>query len=195
MDLPEPMGTAALAAARSSACVSSEQPCVLPEFDALYEEHFAAVWRLLQAMGVMSASLDDAVQDVFIVVHRRYAEFDHRHKLRTWLFEIAFRVAHEYRRKYARAATLVPLDDELPCTGQTPVELAEQSDRLRLVHQLLDQLSEDKRLVLVLSDLEGMTAPEVAELTRTPLNTVYTRLRRARAEFSECLAQHHRSQK
>lgn len=167
-----------------------------PELDAIYLAHARFVWRVLRGMGIGETHVPDAVQDVFIVVHRRYAEFDHRHKLRTWLFEIAFRVAHEYRRKHARAAALVPLDDDvLPCPDQSPVEVAEQSDRLRLVHKLLDQLSEDKRLVLVLSDLEGMTAPEVAELTRTPLNTVYTRLRRARAEFSECLAQHQRSQK
>jgi RNA polymerase sigma-70 factor (ECF subfamily) len=48
---------------------------------------------------------------------------------------------------------------------------------------VLDELDDDKRITLLLADLEGCSAPEIAELTQTPVNTVYTRLRRARAAF------------
>src|SRR5687768_16828236 len=68
-------------------------------FRALYAEHAGFLFRVLRGMGVAEASVEDAAQDVFIVVHRRLPEFDGRHKLRTWLFEIAFRTACNYRRK------------------------------------------------------------------------------------------------
>jgi RNA polymerase sigma-70 factor (ECF subfamily) len=58
----------------------------------------------------------------------------------------------------------------------------------RALHAALDRLDDDKRLVLVLADIEELTAPEIAELTGTPLNTVYTRLRRARIEFNAAMA-------
>jgi RNA polymerase sigma-70 factor (ECF subfamily) len=161
----------------------------------VYAENARFVWRALRGMGVRDAEIGDAVQDVFIVVHRRYQEFDHRFKVRTWLFEIAYRVARDYRRKYARTRAVVPFEDNHGVSERNPADHAEQNDRIRLLHWLLDQLDEDKRAILVLTEFEGLTAPEVSELTGTPLNTVYTRLRRARNEFNEALARHERSQK
>jgi RNA polymerase sigma-70 factor (ECF subfamily) len=59
----------------------------------------------------------------------------------------------------------------------------------------LDRLAEDKRMVLLLVEVEGMTAPEVAEALQLPLNTVYSRLRRARREFSAAFEADRRRQR
>jgi RNA polymerase sigma-70 factor (ECF subfamily) len=157
-------------------------------FDALYVEHARFVFRVLRGMGIRDAHLDDAVQDVFVVVHRRLPEFDGRYSHKTWLFEITFRIACDYRRAQKRAQVQAVLPDDLSDRAPNPAEVSEQQERLRIVSAALDRLADDKRATLVLADIEGMTAPEIATLTQLPLNTVYTRLRRARAEFSAALA-------
>ena len=72
------------------------------DFTAVYEEHFAFVWRSMRRLGVPDRLLDDAAQDVFIVVHRRLGEFEGRSTLKSWLFAIARRVAHDHRRRVGR---------------------------------------------------------------------------------------------
>src|SRR5690349_19842165 len=59
-------------------------------FDRVYADHAAFVWRVLRGMGVSEPIVEDAMQDVFMVVHRRLAEFDGLGSIKTWLFQIAF---------------------------------------------------------------------------------------------------------
>lgn len=167
-----------------------------PALHAVYEKHAAFVWRVLRGLGVHEASVPDAVQDVFIVAHRRYSEFDHGCKVSTWLFAIAYRVASDYRRKHARASRLFsPQEGEVQAADDHPDEQAQRNEEVRFLTELLDKLDEDKRAVLVLSEIEGMTGPEIAEATNEQLSTVYSRLRRARTEFSRLVAAHERRRK
>ena len=159
-----------------------------PVFDAVYSDHAAFIWRVLRGMGVSEALVEDAVQDVFVVVHRRLAEFDGLGSIKTWLFQIAYRTACAYRRKLRRAGDHEPFDDRLEARTRTPAEEVERRETLSLVGDLLDGLDDEKRAVLVLADIEEMTAPEIAVVTGAPLNTVYTRLRRARLELSRALS-------
>ena len=73
-----------------------------PTSAAVYEAHFRYVWRCLRSLGVHDAHLDDALQDVFVVVQRRLAEFDGSAQLRTWLYAIALRIARKYRERLRR---------------------------------------------------------------------------------------------
>jgi RNA polymerase sigma-70 factor (ECF subfamily) len=153
-------------------------------FDDVYAEQAGFVFRLLRGMGVPDAQVDDALQDVFVVVHRRLPEFDGRARISTWLFQIAVRVAASHRRGTRRAREHAELSEELAGTERSPLEQVESAESLRRLEALLDQLDDDKRLALVLAEIEELSAPEIAELTQTPLNTVYTRIRRARASFA-----------
>jgi RNA polymerase sigma-70 factor (ECF subfamily) len=157
-------------------------------FDAAYREHAAFVWRVLRGMGIREPAVEDAVQDVFVVVHRRLPEFDGRCSIKTWLFEIAYRVACDYRRKHKRARGHEPLPEELRDAAPGPADAAEQRQALQTLADALDALSDEQRIVLVLTEIEGLTAPEIASVTGTGLNTVYTRLRRARAAVEQRLA-------
>ena len=162
----------------------------LPSFEALYEEHFDFVWRSLRRLGIPAVHIDDAVQDVFLVVHRRLGEFEGRSTVKTWLFGIALRVASVHRRAAARRPT-EPLTEEpadaAPAAAET---LSEAREAARLVHQLLECLDEDRRAVFVLSELEQMTAPEISAALGVNLNTVYSRLRLARRDFDAALSRH-----
>jgi RNA polymerase sigma-70 factor (ECF subfamily) len=122
-----------------------------------------------------------------MVVHRRLAEFDGLGSLKTWLFQIAFRTACAYRRKLRRAGEHEPFEDRVESGASSPADDAEHRETLSIVGRLLDGLDDDKRAVLVLADIEEMTAPEIAVVMGTPLNTVYSRLRRARSELNQAL--------
>jgi RNA polymerase sigma-70 factor, ECF subfamily len=163
-----------------------------PDFAAVYETYFDFVWRSLRRLGVPESGLDDAAQDVFLVVHRRLAEFEARSTLKTWLFGIVLRVVSTHRRTAARRPT-VPLGDE-PAAAPTraPEELTDASRAAALVRELLETLDEDRRAVFVLTELEEMTAPEISAALGVNLNTVYSRLRAARRDFDAALARHRR---
>lgn len=153
-----------------------------PDFAAVYREHHGFVWRTLRHLGVDPGRVDDALQDTFMVVHTRLGEFEGRAALRTWLFEIARRVAARYRRTAAREAPRLCVLDEVP--GPTRIddtlELAEAAEILRV---FLDELDRDKSVVFILSELEQWRAPEIAEALELNLNTVYARLRAARKQL------------
>jgi RNA polymerase sigma-70 factor, ECF subfamily len=157
-------------------------------FDSVYARHFRAIWRTLRRLGVRDAQLDDAAQDVFIVVYRKLAEFDGR-SLRGWLYAIALRVASDYRRDAARRSSLA-LGDLVADAALGPARITERNESIALLHTLLDQLDVAKRTVFVLGELEQLSAPEIAEALGVNLNTVYARLRAARIQFDAALTRH-----
>lgn len=158
-------------------------------FDRVYDRWFDFVWRSVRRLGVPDASVDDAVQDVFVVVHRRLGDFEGRSTIKTWLFGIAMRVAKDHRRSASRRRPTEPLRESLvdaPCG--CPMERAAQNEAVRLLHALLEQLDDEKRAVFVMAELEQMSVPEIAETLDVNLNTVYSRLRAARAAFEKAVA-------
>ncbi|WP_437633956.1 RNA polymerase sigma factor [Sorangium sp. So ce854] len=164
---------------------------VTPEFEAIYERYFDFVWRNVRRLGVPDCHADDAVQEVFLVVHRKLPAFEPRSTVRAWLSGIVARVARDHRRAYARKSPLAraldpPLDpDEVESGAAGCDEALAQAQATRLLHALLEELDDSKRAVFVLAELEQMTAPEIAEATGANVNTVYARLRAARKEFEQ----------
>jgi len=151
---------------------------------ALYREHFQFIWRSLRRLGVRESSVDDAVQDVFLVAHRKLADFEGRSSHRVWLFAIAMRVAAEHRRRDGRLHL-----DEAAALGCGRVdETFEMRRRVQMLDALLGTLSDDQRAVFVMAEIEGFSAPEIAEALGEKLNTIYSRLRLGRRRFERALA-------
>jgi RNA polymerase sigma-70 factor (ECF subfamily) len=170
--------------------IGSPDPTVATglDFDDLYEEHFDYVWRTARRLGAPASALDDVVQDAFVVVYRRLPQFDGS-ALRAWLFVIVRNVVRDVRRTLRRKPGHTPSEsDELlalladPMRG-TPEDITASNESLRLVELLLEALSDEKREVLVLTEFDELSAPEIALALKIPLNTVYSRLRAARADF------------
>jgi RNA polymerase sigma-70 factor (ECF subfamily) len=158
-------------------------------FEEIYARHFAFVWRCLRGLGVAEASLDDAAQDVFLVVHRRLPGFRGDSALRTWLFGIARNVASNHQRGARRkGGRQEPAAGEPESLGPGPLESAQDREAAAFVQGFLATLDHKKRDVFILAVLEQMSIPEVAAALSIPLNTAYTRLRGARAEFERALA-------
>lgn len=154
----------------------------------LYEAHFSFVWRSLGAFGIPQAQLDDAVQEVFLVVHRRQGDFERRSSIRTWLFGIAYRVAANLRRSSKRRPT-EPLPGELTSDYPSPEQHAERAENARFVERFLDRVDEDQRAAFIACMLEEMSVPEAAEALGVNVNTLYSRLRVVRSKFAAALAE------
>jgi RNA polymerase sigma-70 factor, ECF subfamily len=152
----------------------------------LYDAHFDFVWRSLRRLGVPLHALDDAAQEVFLVALRRHDEFEGRSAIKTWLFGIAWNVARSLARSPSRREEALP-DGVADAQELGPQEAASRSEAIRMLYALLDELESERRAVFVMSELEEMSAPEIAEITGTPLNTVYSRLRAARSDFDAAL--------
>jgi RNA polymerase sigma-70 factor, ECF subfamily len=158
----------------------------VPAFADVFRQHFDFVWRTLRSLGVPEAGVDDAVQDVFISVHRRLPEFEGRSTLKTWIYSIAYHTAQNHRRSARRRETL-PLEPDVVSFEPDPGELVAGAQAGRFVLRFLEQLAPERRDVFVLCVLEELSAPDVAEILRVNVNTVYSRLRLARQQFRTAL--------
>lgn len=158
----------------------------LGAFARLYRATAGLVRSALARLGVHSSALDDATQDVYIVAHRRRAEFDASRPLEPWLLGIARRVAFRYRRSSARGERkLVALRWLSPEVHAEPV--AARIDARRFLEQFVGELREERRQVFVLGELYGLTGPEIAGRLGIPVDTAYTRLRATRRQLEMAL--------
>lgn len=161
-----------------------------PELAEVHAEHADFVYRSLQRLGVRPMDLEDALQDVFVVVHKKLEGFDPSLKLKSWLFGIAVRVAVAHRRKahLHRERGGAELEHHLESETQAgpEVEVMERQGRERLA-QILDKLTPEKRAVFVMFEIEGKTTVEIAEELGLALGTVYSRLSSARGEFQRAV--------
>lgn len=153
-------------------------------FAALFRDHFDFVHRNLRRLGVPPATVDDAAQEVFLVVLRRPdAPVT---SLRGWLFGIARRIAWRQRRSVARRTRLVEALAHEPTPATDGATAVAEREAAALLESFLERLDDDKRAVFLLAELEQMTAPEIAASLGIKANTVYSRLRAARQEFDRC---------
>jgi RNA polymerase sigma-70 factor, ECF subfamily len=156
----------------------------------VYEAHFDFVWRCARRLGVSPHAVDDVVQEVFLVVHRKLCEFEGRASLKSWLFGITRRVVRDQRRS-ARRRPSEPLEqDPRDFMARAPDEQTSLHDQARLLFALLESLDDDKREAFVLAELEQMSGPEIAEALQLNLNTAYARVRAARQAFEAALHRH-----
>jgi RNA polymerase sigma-70 factor (ECF subfamily) len=151
----------------------------VPTFEEVYSAHVRFVWRIVRMLGVPDSAIEDAVQDVFVVVHRRLPEFEPRAEITTWLYAITRRVALAHCRKGGRTE---PLEDE-PVGRADTFAAVSHAQASSTVTAILDTMDETKRLVFMLVELEQLSVPEVAQMLEINLNTTYSRLRLARAAF------------
>ncbi len=159
-------------------------------FRAMYDEHVDFVWRNLRRLGVAEADAEDRAQEVFVVAHRRFADFvDRGHGPRAWLFQIVLRVASDARRHHRRHPEVPDGGVALERTTVEPpqAEALARSEALSQLDAALASIDLGRRAVIVLHEIEEMTAREVAQVLGIPLNTVYSRLRVGRLELEQAL--------
>lgn len=152
------------------------------ELGRLYRQHADFVWRTLVRLGIDNADAEDVAHEVFLIVGRRLADFDPESSLRAWLYGIARGVAANRRRSAQRAKRRLEIVDP-PDAPQTPEEHVQRRQAAALVGRFLEALPGEQREAFVLVDIEGLSGPDAALALGEKLNSVYSRVRLARARF------------
>ncbi|MGH7229030.1 MAG: RNA polymerase sigma factor [Nitrospiraceae bacterium] len=161
-------------------------------FDRLYRDHVDRIYRFAQRLCGQVEDAQDLVQDTFLNAYRGLEGFRGDAQVSTWLYRIAARACLRLRRKRkgepARELSLdefIPTSEgefrlQLPTDGLTPQEALENKELKRALHQAIQKLPNKYRVVLVLRDMEGLTAKEVGTITGLNERAVKSRLHRAR---------------
>jgi RNA polymerase sigma-70 factor (ECF subfamily) len=159
---------------------------------ALVDEHIGAVSRAMRRLGVSGDSLDDAVQQTFIVATRKLGIIEVGGE-RAYLLGIAVRVAADVRRARRRRREVPAADDGTAAAGEPDApsveELVDQKRALETLDGILATLPDDLREVFVLFELEGLALKEIAAMLGIPSGTVASRLRRGRETFHKRVLQ------
>jgi RNA polymerase sigma-70 factor (ECF subfamily) len=172
--------------------LEEEAPAAGPlTLEAIYQAWFHDVSRWTRALGGLDADVADLAQEVFLVVRRKLPTF-RGENLGGWLYGITARTVRDRRRRawfrhLVRGRVALPLE-ELPATGPGPAEALDAQDRLRRLQTLLARLSEKRRSVFVLFEIEGYSGEEIAALQGIPVGTVWTRLHHARRDVATLVA-------
>ncbi len=153
----------------------------------IYAEQRLYLWNTLYRLGVREADLQDALQEVLVVVHRRLASFNGQSKLTTWLFGICLRVAAAHRRRGFRrheCPTDLSAPEDEPPDSTSPERVGRMLDARARLNQILDSLQPELRAVFVMFELEGINCATIAAELGLALGTVHSRLHTARKAFA-----------
>jgi RNA polymerase sigma-70 factor, ECF subfamily len=147
----------------------------------LYDRYAPLIHRFSAALGVPAEEREDAAQDILIAVFRSLRHFRGEAQLSTWIYRIAARHAIRLgRRRRMRETMRMMMLKERP---QPEIDPSERSTHLATLDRLLAKLAPKKRTVLVLFEVEGLSAKEISDVVGCPENTVWSRLHHARAEM------------
>jgi RNA polymerase sigma-70 factor, ECF subfamily len=160
-------------------------------FGELFRRHRSRVARLVQRLGTRPSEREDLLQEIFTQVHRSLRDFRGQSRFGTWLYRVAVNVVLMQRRAARSRPALVespvwasPASDQL----QPDEELARRL-RVQAFQRLLERLSDKKRAVFVLHELEGLAPAEIGKIVGAPVLTVRTRLFYARRELAALLCE------
>jgi RNA polymerase sigma-70 factor, ECF subfamily len=150
-----------------------------------FAEEMPFLYGFVERMGIPSADRDDIIQEVFLVFHRRRADFDRSRQLRPWLSGIAYRLTLSQRRPGRELAseTIDSVDER----GRSPEQDYVQRESAELVRVALQKLPPKQRAIFVLHEIQGMDVVEIAHAVGVPRFTVYSRLREGRRVFSDAV--------
>jgi RNA polymerase sigma-70 factor, ECF subfamily len=178
------MGEGSLTA-RKTASVVPTGATTGDRLEAMVADHHAFVWRSLRRLGIPAGDVDDSIQQVFLVAHRRLAEIAQRSE-RGFLFQTALRVAADWRRAHKRRFEQPGVDMlQIPDAAANPEEQIDDRRARAMLDRVLAVMPMDLRAVFVLFELEEMTMAEIAVVADIPPGTVASRLRRARQAFHD----------
>ena len=158
-------------------------------FEELVRTHQHRIYALALRMLGNAAEAQDVAQEAFLRAHRGLAEFRGEARLSTWLYAIASRLCLNRlsgsERRLARHGeeTLTRLPDGRP----GPDQMLERGEIEEALHRAIGELAEERRIVVILRDVEGLAYEEIAEALELPVGTVRSRLHRARLDLKEKL--------
>ncbi|WP_438023314.1 RNA polymerase sigma factor [Sorangium sp. So ce233] len=159
-----------------------------PSFEEVYTSLLPYVLRVLWRMGVPARNLRDVAQDVFLVVHRRFEEYDPRLPIKAWVAGIASHLALRHQRLARNRRELLARSEaeriDVADPGCDAEELCARAETQRIVRTLVQGIEGDRRVVFILYEIEGIDMRSIAGALQISENTAWDRLRRARKELA-----------
>ena len=162
-------------------------------FSVLYSRYYNQVYAFCSRLLRGKFDVEDAVQQVFLEAWRSMARFEGRSLFSTWLTKIAIDTCLSFHRKASRVVLNATEDVDLYDHATTllwgegqriPDEEVFLGERKAMVNKLLERMTHKKKIVFMMSDMQGMSAPEISSVLKIPDATVRTRLFHARREFT-----------
>jgi RNA polymerase sigma-70 factor, ECF subfamily len=151
-------------------------------FTVLMDRHLVAVRRRVTSMIGGTTDVEDVLQDVLLKVWRHLSTFRSESSFRTWMTRVAMNEALQLYRRNQRRLTCQPLGDldAFASPNESPHQCFARAQATEAVRNAVDRLPNKYKQVLILRDLEELSARETARWLRTTVPTVKTRLFRAR---------------
>lgn len=163
----------------------------VPSLEEIYDQHYTFVWRVARRLGVSDAALDDVVQEVFMVIHRRRHELDMTGSIPALLYGVTRRVASRARDvAKQREDRLTLIEPPTAAASDDPESRASLEERAAVVRDALEAMDEDKRVMFLLTEVEGMSIVEAAAVVDANVNTAHSRARAARELVQKAIARH-----
>jgi RNA polymerase sigma-70 factor, ECF subfamily len=164
---------------------TSARPTPSLDFEDIYRTYFQDVRRWIRALGGPEAERDDLVQDVFLIVHRRLADFDGEN-LGGWLYQITRHRVRDFRRLrwFRLFLGKAQVDDSLPSPAESPEYTFHRKEKEQLLNRLLSKLPEAQRATFVLFEIEGYSGEEIAQFQGVAINTIWARIHKARKKLA-----------
>ena len=161
------------------------------QLSAVYDDYASFVWATLHRCGIAPSDLDDALQEVFLVVHRRLSTYRGDGLLTAWLYGICVRVANNHRRRAhvrrERPTDVVP-EDPTATLVRDPEQEASQVQLRERLQTIMNDMDCDRRALMVMYEVDELSCEEIASFLNIPIGTVHSRLHAARKDFQRALA-------
>ncbi len=157
------------------------------DFASLYAQHKRRVYGTVHHIVGYCDEIDDIVQTIFLQIHRSLPRYKGQSKLSTWIYRISVNVSLQYIRKRKRRRVFLRFtsdNSEFERAGNDVRGQYDEREVMKRLYELLDTLSDKKRTVFVLHELDGLALEDVAEVCSIPVNTVRSRLHAARRELT-----------
>ena len=157
------------------------------DFASLYAQHKRRVYATVHHIVGYCDEIDDIVQTVFLQIHRSLPRYKGQSKLSTWIYRISVNVSLQYIRKRKRRRVFLRFtsdNNEFERAGNDVRAQYDEREVMKRLYEFLDTLSDKKRTVFVLHELDGLAFEDIAEVCSIPVNTVRSRLHAARSELT-----------
>jgi len=152
-------------------------------FEAIYKAYFSFVSNVSYRVVRKREESEEVCQEVFMMIYRKIGDFRQESTLKTWIYRITINCALKYSQKKSKERTgMIEYDEKIPiASNEKDVRnKIDDEENEKVVQDLLNHLNLEQRACLVLRTMEGLSYKEIAETLRIPINTVRSRIKRAR---------------
>jgi RNA polymerase sigma-70 factor, ECF subfamily len=151
-------------------------------FEAVYKSASGFVYNVALKIARKSSDAEEITQDVFVKIYRSLKDFAFKSSFKTWVYRITVNTALNHTRASMKDKDVIGFEDMniLPAKNDDLKTNIDRQDSEAKVDAMLEALNPDQRACMVLREIEGLDYKEIAETLNIPINTVRSRLKRAR---------------